>query len=95
MEAPAAGGFEAFLKCLREPKDETLTGVDGDNQWQRMSISLKGYYLPANGYGGGRDVLATFCQERKRALLLHFPVSSHIRVCKMIISDWFNMDDVD
>lgn len=41
------------------------------------------------------DIMATLCHERERALFLGTPVSSHIRMCKMIISDRFNMNNVD
>jgi len=69
--------------------------MDGDNQWQSMSISLRDYYSLCIACGRSGNILATLCHERERALFLGTPVSSHIRMCKMIIPDRFNMNNVD
>lgn len=40
VASPAAGGFAAFLKCWRDPNDDTRVGVAGDNQLHMISMSL-------------------------------------------------------
>lgn len=45
VAAPASTGLADLLKCCNDPNDDTRVGVDGESQWQMMSISLSLYHL--------------------------------------------------
>jgi len=57
--------------------------------------------ITGDGLDNGRrgdlksDPLATLCHKRKRALTFPLPIPSHIRVCKMVVSNGLDLDNID
>jgi hypothetical protein len=91
---PASSGFEALLKWLNEPKDDTRTGVAGSSHLHTRSMSLANHqeYLREFEH---KCALAAFGHKDKGAFVFCVPIATNVRMCEMPMPYRFDLDDID